>query len=490
MKERAHKAGLITLAEFFRFGIKSLIGIALARLLTPSELGSYRQLFLIYATFSTLMMMGIPQSLLYFLPKLETDQEKRRHVGKIINLSFFLSIIFALILIASRGLIADKFNNPQLVKLILIYAVYPVFMFSSSLYSYVMLGQSNAVGAARFTIFSIITDAALILGTAFLTRDLTLIVAAVITAAFLQWLYSRIRLRGYSAPLRLYGAFYKQQFTYALPLGLSSIIGMLSIQLDKLVISAFFDPARFAIFSIGAMELPFISILTNSVTSVLLPEISKEKDKARISDAFRAAVRKNAIFIFPIALLSYLFAPQIITLLYTDVYREAIPFFRIYLLILPLRVATFGVIFLATGKTRMILYNSIFTLICNLVLNLILVKHYGMMGAAVATVLMTCLSTLLYMIWIQFRMGFKLVKLIPLLPLFKTAFAATAATLLSWLMMRGSSLILTQVFALLLFGLAYLGIGYLVGAILPYDIQTALGFLKGFTDRLRPRAGQ
>jgi len=183
MKERAHKAGLITLAEFFRFGIKSLIGIALARLLTPSELGSYRQLFLIYATFSTLMMMGIPQSLLYFLPKLETDQEKRRHVGKIINLSFFLSIIFALILIASRGLIADKFNNPQLVKLILIYAVYPVFMFSSSLYSYVMLGQSNAVGAARFTIFSIITDAALILGTAFLTRDLTLIVAAVITAA-------------------------------------------------------------------------------------------------------------------------------------------------------------------------------------------------------------------------------------------------------------------------------------------------------------------
>jgi len=153
-------------------------------------------------------------------------------------------------------------------------------------------------------------------------------------------------------------------------------------------------------------------------------------------------------------------------------------------------VATFGVIFLATGKTRMILYNSIFTLICNLVLNLILVKHYGMMGAAVATVLMTCLSTLLYMIWIQFRMGFKLVKLIPLLPLFKTAFAATAATLLSWLMMRGSSLILTQVFALLLFGLAYLGIGYLVGAILPYDIQTALGFLKGFTDRLKPRAGQ
>mgnify|MGYP001277133685 CR=1 FL=1 len=132
MKDRTHQAGIITIAEFTRFGVKSVIGIVLARLISPAELGSYRQLFLIYTTFSTLMMMGIPQSLLYFLPKLASDEEKRLHVGKIMNLSLVLSLLFTLVLLAFRGLIADKFSNPQLDYLLVIYAIYPVFMFSSS----------------------------------------------------------------------------------------------------------------------------------------------------------------------------------------------------------------------------------------------------------------------------------------------------------------------------------------------------------------------
>ena len=64
MSELSKQAGMLSATEFFRFFVKSLIGIALARLITPAELGSYRQLFLIYSTFSTLLLFGIPQSLL------------------------------------------------------------------------------------------------------------------------------------------------------------------------------------------------------------------------------------------------------------------------------------------------------------------------------------------------------------------------------------------------------------------------------------------
>lgn len=486
MKDRAQQAGLITLAEFFRFGVKSVVGVLLARLITPAELGSYRQLFLIYTTVSTLMMMGIPQSLLYFLPKYDSVAQKRLHVSRIKDISFVLSLLFALGLVLFRGWIAAGFNNPALAKLLLVYALYPVFMFSSSLYSYVMLGQSNAASAARFTIFSISTDALLIMGTALISRDLNLIVAAVVAASSLQWLYSRIKLKSYTAPPSLDVPFYKRQFAYALPLGLSSIIGMLSIQLDKFVISAFFDPASFAVFSIGAMELPFISILTNSVNSVLLPGISSAPDKSSMSDIFRAAVRKNAIFIFPIALLCYLYAPQIITILYTDVYNGAIPYFRVYLYLLPLRIATFGMIFMALGKTRVILWNAVFTLVCNLILNLILVRRYGMMGAAVATVIMTALSVLLYIVLIRFQIGLSLSRLIPWLPLAKTATASILATLAAWLMIGYSTSIILQLAAMPVFALVYALSGYLLGAILPYDLQTALGFAKSFSTRLWP----
>ena len=70
-EDRSKQAGILTTAEFIRFGFKTIIGIALARILLPVELGSYRQLFLIYSTFSTLLLLGIPQSILYFLPKLK-----------------------------------------------------------------------------------------------------------------------------------------------------------------------------------------------------------------------------------------------------------------------------------------------------------------------------------------------------------------------------------------------------------------------------------
>ena len=78
MSDLPKQAGILSATEFFRLAIKSIIGIALARIITPAELGSYRQLFLIYTTFSTLLLLGIPQSMLYFLPKAE-NAEKQKH---------------------------------------------------------------------------------------------------------------------------------------------------------------------------------------------------------------------------------------------------------------------------------------------------------------------------------------------------------------------------------------------------------------------------
>ena len=47
-EDRSKQAGILTTAEFIRFGFKTIIGIALARILLPVELGSYRQLFLFF----------------------------------------------------------------------------------------------------------------------------------------------------------------------------------------------------------------------------------------------------------------------------------------------------------------------------------------------------------------------------------------------------------------------------------------------------------
>lgn len=261
-EDRSKQAGILTTAEFIRFGFKTIIGIALARILLPVELGSYRQLFLIYSTFSTLLLLGIPQSILYFLPKLKHIDSKKEFITHTVNLITLLAFIFALAIFLLRGFIANIFHNPQLNILLVIFAVYPLFMFITQIYSQIMLGLKQPKKTATFTLISVACDFVFILGTALITRNLHYIVLGVMFSALLQWGYAQYNLGRYLTKVTFDPDYYKEIFQYALPLGLASIIGMLSVQLDKLVVSGFFTPAEYAIFSIGAVDfLSFQSLI-------------------------------------------------------------------------------------------------------------------------------------------------------------------------------------------------------------------------------------
>ncbi|MDD3464821.1 MAG: oligosaccharide flippase family protein [Candidatus Cloacimonetes bacterium] len=480
--DRSKEAGMLTTVEFIRFGLKSLVGILLARILVPAELGSYRQLFLIYSTFSTLLLLGIPQSVLYFLPKLRHIDSKREFISRTVNLVSALAFVFGLGIFLLRGFIARLFNNPQLELLLILYAVYPLFMFITQIYSQIMLGLKQPRKTAVFTLFCVATDFVLILGTALITKNLYYIVLALMVSALLQWGFAQFQLRHWLTKVSFDPGFYQEVFRYSLPLGLSSIIGMLSIQLDKLVVSGFFTPAQYAVFSIGAMELPFISILNNSVNAILLPHISSEP--AKMTEVYRAAVRKNALIIFPFAVLGLIFATPLITFLYTETYLGSVPFFRVYLLNLPLRVATYGIIFMALRKTRYIMMNSLVTLGLNLVLNLVLVRLIGMMGAVIATVIVTWLSVALYLYWMQHKLGLDLTELFPLKALLKTLLVAGISALpayaVFWIFGRGWAF---QFVALFVYLVTFVVLGKLSNAILPYDIEYAQKLWAQFKSR-------
>jgi O-antigen/teichoic acid export membrane protein len=470
MHDRSRQAGILTSAEFIRFGIKSLIGIALARILIPADLGTYRQLFLLYTTFSTVLLLGIPHSVLYFLPRLRHIDSRREYISRIVNLITWLSFAFGLALLLFRGVIARAFNNPDLGQLLILYAVYPLFMFITQIYSSVNLGLKKPEKTAVFTLFCIASDLVLILGLALLTRSLSWIVMGVMLSALVQWAFARWQLSGWLTKVTFDPEFYRDQFRYSLPLGLSSIIGMLSVQLDKFVISGFFRPEDFAVFSIGAMELPFISILTNSVNAILLPHISESRDT--LAEIYKGAARKNALIILPLAVLFFVYAQPIITILYSSRYLASVPYFQVYLLILPLRIASPGILMMALGKTKYIMQNSILTLGSNLVLNLVLVRVMGMMGAAVATVIVTWISVGVYLYWIRYRLHLHIPDLLPLKQLLKTALCVLAAGFAAWLALKvGNYGWIAYLLALPVFLGVFGGVGIVLNAILPYDLQ-------------------
>ena len=88
-------------------------------------------------------------------------------------------------------------------------------------------------------------------------------------------------------------------------------------------------------------------------------------------------------------------AEQFIVLLYTKDYVRSILIFRIYLLMIPLRLAPYSVMLLASGHSKEIFKSTMIFLILNTVLNVIFIKIIGFAGPAIATVLAVFLSQFL-----------------------------------------------------------------------------------------------
>jgi O-antigen/teichoic acid export membrane protein len=182
----------------------------------------------------------------------------------------------------------------------------------------------------------------------------------------------------------------KEQLRFAVPLGLAGMIGQLSINLDKILVSKYFDPEIFAVYVNGAMEIPLIGMITGSATAVLLPDITRMLGAGNNEEALelwkRAAV-KCALIIFPVMGFLMVMATELMSLLYGAKYvASAVPF-RIYLLLLPIRIAFFGTIFMGAGRSDVILKRTAIGFVINLGLSVLLIRVVGYLGAAMATVM-------------------------------------------------------------------------------------------------------
>ncbi len=438
MSDRISRTRVLAVGNFSRLFIKTAIALILVRILTKEAYGSYRHLFLIYQTISSILFLGLPQSLLYFIPRLihKDDTDLRKVLTQTLTILLGLGVLFALGTIILRNQIASFLNNPQLPPLLVLFFIYPVFMFISQFYQSALLGFERSGKAAFFGVLSVALDAVFILGTAFYTRDLMWIVGGIVISAVIQWIYAQVGLRKIFKPdFHFDGTLLKEQLDYAIPVGFANIIGLLSTQIDKVVISNYFTPDIFAVFSVGATEIPLISVLIVTVNNILLPALTRmdpEKDRDKIEEIYSGAARKNALIIFPIVIFFFIFARDFLVMLYSEKYASALPFFRIYLLILFLRVTTLSVLLKSYGLTRVLLWFSILTLALNILLNIVFINLFGITGPAWATVLIVYMIFSFYL-WVIYRkLGFNLPRLFSLRNLFRTLILSVCIGIPFW----------------------------------------------------------
>ena len=181
----------------------------------------------------------------------------------------------------------------------------------------------------------------------------------------------------------------RKQLKYAVPLGLASLIGLISKYLDKFIVGRYFSTEEFAVYANGAFELPFIGLVTGSAMAILLPEFVrfyKKEDYSSIGRVWRNSIRKISIILIPVTIFSLFFSEEIIVAMFSKKYVASTQIFFIYLLVLPMRITTFGSVLSAIDQNKVIMRWSIIGLVMNVIISLILVEYIGIIGPTIATV--------------------------------------------------------------------------------------------------------
>jgi O-antigen/teichoic acid export membrane protein len=134
--------------------------------------------------------------------------------------------------------------------------------------------------------------------------------------------------------------FFKEQLAYALPYGAIGLLWVIQRDIDNYFVSALLGPADFAIYSVGWIDVPLLSLILESVVSVLIIRVSalqQEDRKADIRSVTAAASTRLAAVQLPLFAILFVAGHDLIVLLYTRAYERSADIFVISILLLPLR---------------------------------------------------------------------------------------------------------------------------------------------------------
>lgn len=391
-------ATLLTFSKIATSGIAMVMAMLLSRFRTLEEYGTYSQILMVVNLVTSILMLGLPKSLNYFLARTDNKEEKQKFLSLYYTLNTILSFVVGLALVLSVGLIEKYLKNDTIHCFLYFLAVFPwTKIVCSSVENLLIVYKKPKllVGFRIMNSLALLLSVVVVQWFGWSFSDYMLLYVLV-EAAFSIAVYVIAALVSGGIKPYLNAKLIRTVFAFSVPLGLASVVGTLNVELDKLLISALMDTESFAVYSNAAKELPVVMI-ASSFTAVLLPQMVKMLKKDDNLGAIKLwgnATTFSMILIAVIGVGCFVYAEDVIKILYSEKYIEGAWVFRIYSLHLLMRCTYYGMVLNSIGKTGFIFWCSIGALASNTVLNIILFKIFEIFGQAIiAPAVATLIST-------------------------------------------------------------------------------------------------
>jgi O-antigen/teichoic acid export membrane protein len=335
------------------------VPMVLARVLLPASYGTFKQAWLVSQTIALMLPMGLTQSLYYFVPREPRDRD--RYVAQTVWAHVLLGLLSAGLILAARGFLERRFQNPELDALLGWVAAFTG-LFVAGAPLDIAWNAAGRIGAAALA--RLLTE---------VLRSLALVGGAVATGTVRGALIGMTLATGARAGANLlllaraHGvtgspALLRRQIAYALPFGLAFLLVVPQQQFHQYAVSAAVSAAAFAIYSVGTFQLPVVDVLYSPVSELLQIGLADADGAGRPRRAglrlFHEAVSQLAFAFLPLAGLLLVVAPSLIALVFSPVYLPAVPIFRLSVVPIVLAMMPLDGVMRARAQNRFVLVLS------------------------------------------------------------------------------------------------------------------------------------
>jgi len=462
-----------------------LILVVLTRLLDKPDFAVVILAYIVQDTITAIGPLGLPSAMSFHLPKL--GHSIARALGlQTAQLLVGLSLPFAAGLLIFASDIAVAFGMPD--------AALPL--------TYVGLAVIADFPGRAWPDFLVAKEAwrpAFFVTVAFyLTRFASLVVPAALGASpdvIVMWLAIVAGVRGlgffawliFVEPGELGPGIRKRWtigslFSYGVPLSMTQIVGKLNLQLDKYMIAALMTAEAFAVYSAGAVELPLVPGIAYAATAALIPVLvraGQRRDTADFLSYWHGSMVKVAALMMPTAVALFVLGEAAVAVLFSADYADAAAPFRVYLMLLPLRLCAYGAVLRALGSTKPILIASVIGLAVNAGLNYPFYLWVGLTGPALASVVSQLVQIVLLLAVIRRTLDLSWGAVFPFGPVGRAlAVAALAAPPLWFVLPYLDGYALQLGAGLALYFAVYVPLARFTGVISAADLRYALRFVS------------
>ncbi len=426
----------LLIAKIIGFGFSFMLPLVVVRYLPIDAVGHYRESFQVLTNAVVILPFGISMSAYYFLAR-----ETERRAASILNILLFNLIVGGLAcftLYLFPQILGNLFRSNEMTGLAPeIGVVIWIWIFSTFLETVAVANQEAKVAtvfiiAAQFSKTLLMGAAVFAFGT----------VEAFIYAAMIQGViqtfillnYLRWRFPGFWESFDF--RFFREQMAYALPFGLAGILWMAQYDIHNYFVGYKFSPSDFAIYAYGCFEVPLIAMLSDSVTSVLIPRMNALQLEGRRDEMIRItarAIQKLSFFYFPIYVFLLVTSHTFIVTLFTHRFERSASIFVINLTLLPFSVLILDPIVRSYKELgRLFLLTRFFVLTCMVGVLYFALDHLDLTGMITVAVCAIIIEKLIAetMVIRKLDLGWRHISL--LRPVGKTAAASAIAGLLTY----------------------------------------------------------